>query len=144
VGLGDGIKEGLDEGIGVVGRAEGLGDGIKVGKTGLAVGLGEGILDGVVVGFLVVGNLVGLGVGNVEGIAVGDGEGIAEGLVVGMGVVGLNVGTTVGDGVGPHVVQVSSIHVAKLDELPTEKTSHAESSIGGVFNHSPVLGSYTA
>lgn len=50
------MKDGEEEGTGVVGSAVGAGDGIKVGSS----------LNGV--GSKVVGYLVGAGVGNVEGI----------------------------------------------------------------------------
>jgi len=127
-----------------VGRAVGLGDGIKVGITGTAVGLGEGIKDGLMVGSLVVGNFVGLGVGMVEGIVVGDGEGMAEGLAVGIRVLGERVGGKVGDNVGPHVVQVRSIQYSDPLEAPIEITSQEDISRGGVFNHFPVAGACVA
>jgi len=79
-------------------------------------------------------------VGMLEGVAEGDGEGIREGLTVGLRVAGKRVGEIVGDGVGPHVSHLISIHEFSPAESPTVKTSHIESSIGGVFNHFSELG----
>jgi len=60
VGLGDGIREGEELGIGVVGNAVGAGEGMA---EGIAVGEGDGIKEGLVVGYGVVGDIVGEEVG---------------------------------------------------------------------------------
>jgi len=111
--LGDGLgmSEGEREGIGVVGKLVGAGEGIRVGTTGIFVGLavgmvdgiklgeGLGIKDGACVGLDKVGSAVGLG----EGINVGSVDSGVGSFVVG-NLVGLGVGTTdgieLGDGVG--------------------------------------------
>ena len=50
LGAGLGISDGLVLGIGVAGCSVGLGEGVKVGSTGLAVGLGVGSAEGIDVG----------------------------------------------------------------------------------------------
>jgi len=117
-GLGDGITEGLKDGIGVEGKFVGLGEGNRVGTIGSLVGLGEGINEGLREGTGVVGKLVGLGVGEWEGIGLGDGDGMNEGLSDGKGVVGYFVGRVVGEGVGAHESQNIPIHFCEGVILP--------------------------
>jgi len=67
VGLGDGINEGEEVGIGVEGNPVGAGEGMA---EGIEVGEGDGIKDGLIVGFGVVGDIVGEGVGRGVGAQV--------------------------------------------------------------------------
>jgi len=67
VGLGVGIREGDEVGMGVAGNPVGAGEGMTEGKV---VGEGDGIIEGLVVGSGVdgasVGERVGMGVGEQE------------------------------------------------------------------------------
>jgi len=134
VGEGLGIEDGAGVGTGVVGSADGLGDGIKVGWADNGVGSN------------VVGKSLGLGVGIVDGNALGEGVGMVEGAgVVGEGVL-MGVGSGVGEGVGTQVVHDrdnvnSSPPVTKP---PSSNTLHISSPIGGVEPHLPVVSSTTA
>lgn len=108
MGLGEGIIEGLEEGIGVVGNADGLGDGRAVGTIGSCVGLGDGIIEGLGDGTGVVGRSDGAGVGTIDGAGLGKGLGINDGL---------GLGSLLGEPVPGHSTHVNVI--TEEDEDPS-------------------------
>jgi hypothetical protein len=110
VWLGDGIEEGFEGGIGVIGAIKWFKGGELVGAIGVSDGSSNDISDGVLEGFEVVSKFVGLEIGMAGGAELRTGEGDPEGPDVDKGVVADIVVGVVGSGVGAHVVQYDTNH----------------------------------